>query len=108
MPMAPSPMSPVLPRHPAQAQPAAPAMTATPVATLPAPRVGGAGAALALDAGSGRVVTLGAAASSVFAADPKVAEVRPASSNSLFIFGRGSGTNHGGGTRQRRKGDRHL
>ena len=45
------------------------------------------GQALALDAGSGRVVTLTAAAASVFAADPKVVEVRPASPTSLFLFG---------------------
>ena len=43
--------------------------------------------ALSIDAGSGRVVTLGAAAANVFAADPKVAEVRPASPTSLFVFG---------------------
>ena len=42
---------------------------------------------LALEAGSGRVVALSGAAASVFAADPKVAEVRPASPTSLFIFG---------------------
>ena len=46
-----------------------------------------AAAPLALEAGNGRVVTLSGAAASVFAADPKVAEVRPASPTSLFIFG---------------------
>ncbi len=45
------------------------------------------GQALVLEAGSGRVVTLTAAAASVFAADPKVVEVRPASPTSLFLFG---------------------
>ena len=42
---------------------------------------------LAIDAGSGRVIQLGGSAATVFAADPKVAEVRPASATSLFIFG---------------------
>ena len=39
-----------------------------------------------LDAGTGRVIQLGGAAASVFAADPKIAEVRPASATSLFVF----------------------
>jgi pilus assembly protein CpaC len=43
--------------------------------------------ALTLNVGSGRVITLREAASSLFAADPKVAEVRPASPTSLFVFG---------------------
>jgi pilus assembly protein CpaC len=42
---------------------------------------------LTLEAGTGRVVALGGNATSVFAAEPKIAEVRPASPNSLFIFG---------------------
>ena len=46
-----------------------------------------AGQGIVLEAGSGRVVTLTAAAASVFAADPKVVEVRPASATSLFLFG---------------------
>ena len=46
-----------------------------------------AGQAVMLEAGAGRVVTLTAAAASVFAADPKVVEVRPASPTSLFLFG---------------------
>ena len=46
---------------------------------------------LALEAGGGRVLTLGAAATNVFVADPKVAEVRPASPTSLFIFGVSAG-----------------
>ena len=40
-----------------------------------------------VDAGSGRVLQLTTGAASVFAADPKIAEVRPASATSLFIFG---------------------
>jgi pilus assembly protein CpaC len=42
---------------------------------------------MTVDAGSGRVIELGSNAASVFAADPKVAEARPASATSLFIFG---------------------
>lgn len=42
---------------------------------------------LTLNVGSGRVVTLPRPATSLFAADPKIAEVRPASTTSLFIFG---------------------
>lgn len=47
--------------------------------------------ALVIESGSGQVVTLPAAAANVFVADPKVAEVRPASPTSLFIFGVGPG-----------------
>ncbi len=52
---------------------------------------GGERGALVLEAGSGKVMTLHGAASNVFVADPKVAEVRPASSTSLFVFGVGAG-----------------
>ena len=47
----------------------------------------GGGESMSIEAGSGRVVSLTAAAASVFAADPKVVEVRPASPTSLFLFG---------------------
>jgi pilus assembly protein CpaC len=42
--------------------------------------------------GSGRVVHLREAAANVFTADPKIAEVRPASPDSLFVFGVAPGT----------------
>jgi pilus assembly protein CpaC len=42
---------------------------------------------ISIDAGSGRIIQLTTGAASVFAADPKIAEVRPASATSLFIFG---------------------
>ena len=42
---------------------------------------------LTLEAGTGRIVSLGAPAATVFAADPRVAEVRPASPTSLFVLG---------------------
>ncbi|WP_428390436.1 type II and III secretion system protein family protein [Lichenicoccus sp.] len=43
--------------------------------------------AITLQAGIGRIVNLPAPAASVFAADPKIVEVRPASATSLFLFG---------------------
>ncbi|WP_158744284.1 type II and III secretion system protein family protein [Acidisphaera sp. L21] len=49
------------------------------------------GQSMMIEAGSGRVVTLTAPAASVFAADPKVVEVRPASPTSLFLFGVATG-----------------
>ena len=39
------------------------------------------------EAGSGQLVTLRAPAANVFVADPKVADVRPGSTTSLFVFG---------------------
>jgi pilus assembly protein CpaC len=47
--------------------------------------------ALLLDSGSGQVVNLPAAIANVFVADPKVAEVRPASARTLFVFGAAPG-----------------
>jgi pilus assembly protein CpaC len=44
-----------------------------------------------LDSGTGRVLSLPSAAANVFVADSKVAEVRPASPSTLFIFGVGAG-----------------
>jgi pilus assembly protein CpaC len=46
---------------------------------------------LEIEVGSGRMMTLDAPAANVFVADPKVAEVRPASTNTLFLFGIGPG-----------------
>jgi pilus assembly protein CpaC len=42
---------------------------------------------LALEAGTGRVLVLSAPAASLFAADPRIAEMRPASPTSVFVFG---------------------
>jgi pilus assembly protein CpaC len=42
---------------------------------------------ITVTAGSGHVLLLGGVAASVFVADPKIAEARPASPTSLFIFG---------------------
>jgi pilus assembly protein CpaC len=64
------------------------------VATLIAALLPGtamAASAVLLDSGTGRVLTLPSAATNVFVADSKVAEVRPASPTTLFIFGVGAG-----------------
>lgn len=42
---------------------------------------------VAVEAGSGRVIQLGGEAANLFVADPKVAEARPASPTSVFVFG---------------------
>jgi pilus assembly protein CpaC len=47
--------------------------------------------ALELEVGAGRLMTLATPATNVFVADPKVAEVRPATADTLFIFGVGPG-----------------
>lgn len=47
--------------------------------------------AISFEAGAGQLVTLDAPAANVFVADPKVAEVRPGSATTLFIFGVGPG-----------------
>ncbi|HQT80478.1 MAG: hypothetical protein B7Z81_10075, partial [Acidocella sp. 20-61-6] len=46
-----------------------------------------ASAPLDLEVGTGRVISLAGPATNIFVADPKVAEVRPASATSLFVFG---------------------
>jgi pilus assembly protein CpaC len=58
--------------------------------TIPsAGRVQGAPASkvLALEAGAGRILSLERVAANIYVADPKVAEVRPASRRALFVFG---------------------
>ena len=47
--------------------------------------------AMAVEAGTGKVVTLATPVANIFVADPKVAEVRPASPTALFIFGLNAG-----------------
>jgi len=61
--------------------------TIGPVTPPPALHVQG----LTLEAGTGRIVSLDAPAASVFAVDPRVAEVRPASPTSLFVLGIAAG-----------------
>ena len=46
---------------------------------------------VSFEAGSGKILTLTLPAANIYVADPKVAEVRPASSTSLFVFGVGAG-----------------
>ena len=46
---------------------------------------------LVLEAGSGKVIRTGRPIANLFAADPKVAEVRPASPTSVFVFGVAAG-----------------
>lgn len=64
--------------------------TANPAAqTAEKPTVRG---TIAVQAGQGRVVTLPSPATNIFVANPKVAEVRPASADSLFVFGNAPGS----------------
>lgn len=46
---------------------------------------------MTIEIGSGRMIHLSGAASNIFAANPKVAEVRPASPDTLFVFGLAEG-----------------
>jgi pilus assembly protein CpaC len=48
--------------------------------------------AISIPAGSGRVMHLRAPVTNIFTADPKVAEVRPASPDSIFVWGVSPGT----------------
>ncbi len=59
----------------------------TPGASAAKPILG----ALSVAEGSGEIVTLKQPVSSLFAADPSVIEVHPASPTSLFVFGKGVG-----------------
>ncbi len=82
--------------HPVLAQTAVPRPRA-PAAPIERAAAGSAARApagaqyLALESGNGRVIQLPGPAANVFVADPKVAEVRPASTNALFVFGVGPG-----------------
>jgi pilus assembly protein CpaC len=86
---------------PAAAAPTSPA-TATPAPAAGQPQSGSPAAPLAeipkpfhgsmnFEAGGGKILTLTLPAANIYVADPKVAEVRPASSTSLFVFGVGPG-----------------
>lgn len=87
----------LLPAQAAEAQPAPPpaavpmpaAVPAAIPASAPAPAT--VRAPLVLETGTGKVLVLAAPAQNVFVANPKVAEVRPASANTLFVFGIASG-----------------
>jgi pilus assembly protein CpaC len=58
----------------------------------PEPRPRAVRGAITMAAGTGQVIRLTANSANVFTADPKVVEVRPASPNSLFVFGVAPGT----------------
>ncbi len=66
---------------------AGPLTTAAPPTAIASADPGSIGNTLALRSGSGQVVSLAVPAASVFTADPKVADVRPASPTSLFVLG---------------------
>lgn len=71
----------------AAAVPAAPPLPAVTAKTAPVHSGLVASTPLKIEAGTGKVIALSVPAANVFVADPKVAEVRPASATSLFIFG---------------------
>ena len=66
-------------------------MTTVPVAPTMAAEPDSRGS-VTIPAGTGRVMHLRAPATNIFTADPKVAEVRPASPDSLFVWGVAAGT----------------
>ncbi len=66
---------------------AGPLATAAPPTAIASTDPGSIGNTLALRSGAGQVVSLAVPAASVFTADPKVADVRPASPTSLFVLG---------------------
>lgn len=70
----------------AQQDPGQPA-TAVLAAAPPKPFIGW----LNIAQGGGKIITLGQPVSSVFAADPSIIDVHPASPTSLFVFGKGLG-----------------
>jgi pilus assembly protein CpaC len=82
-------LAPLATIRPALAQDATPETTAG-ASSAGTPTVGRRGS-VTVEAGHGRVIVLPGAAANIYVADPKIAEVRPASSNSLFIFGTGVG-----------------
>jgi pilus assembly protein CpaC len=67
------------------------ALAVQPGAAVPVVSSGNEHGSVMLESGTGKVLTLSGAAANIFVADPKVAEVRPASATSLFVFGIGPG-----------------
>jgi pilus assembly protein CpaC len=78
---------PALAQPPAAKTNTAPGGSATASKSLP----GGIHGSIDVAQGSGKIITLSQPVSSIFAADPAVVEVRPASPTSLFVFGKGIG-----------------
>lgn len=81
-------LTPASPEPVPAAAPARASHTPTPTNAEPAPIEH---RRLSFEAGAGQLVTLRTPATNVFVADPKVAEVRPGSTTTLFIFGVGPG-----------------
>jgi pilus assembly protein CpaC len=79
------------PAMPIPAAPAPPAEAATPACPATAAIAPVEDRRLSFEAGAGQLVALHTPATNVFVADPKVAEVRPGSTTTLFIFGVGPG-----------------
>ncbi len=67
------------------------AIAVEPGAAVPAVSPAAEHGSLVLESGTGKVLALEGAAANIFVADPKVAEVRPASATSLFVFGIAAG-----------------
>jgi pilus assembly protein CpaC len=91
-PTAPPPVPATAPTPPPP--PVAIAMPAPPPSVgpaAPAPAPAAMHGSIMLQTGTGKVLTLPRPAENVFVANPKIAEVRPASSNTLFVFGIGAG-----------------
>ena len=76
--------------RPADGRPGGVTIPVAPGPSVDAPNQGRL-AALVVEAGLGRVVNLPGAVANVFVADPRIAEVRPASPNTLFVFGAAPG-----------------
>jgi pilus assembly protein CpaC len=75
---------------PASAAPAAdPSTPAAPPAPPPPPKA--VYGTIEVELGSGKMIKLPAVAANIFAADPAIVSVRPASATRLFIFGKGVG-----------------
>jgi pilus assembly protein CpaC len=68
-----------------------PAVSPPPAPVRHTPAAANASGPLTLDAGNGRVFHTRKSIANLFVADPKVAEARPASPNSVFVFGVGAG-----------------
>ena len=79
-------VQPPIPQAPIPQAPAAAAPPAVAPVAARIPRQ-----TLRYESGTGGIVNLPAPAANVFVADPKIAEVRPASATTLFIFGVGAG-----------------
>ena len=83
--------APVLPARAADPAAAAPPVRRAPAQPAQPAGAAGVGATIVLDAGGGRVFHTAKPIANLFVAEPKIAEARPASPNSVFVFGVGVG-----------------